>query len=77
MTVEDCLDEYREMSTTIFGNPRWIAQRRILIVKRAKYSSKVMKGALKEVTTRRDERPQDQEVPTASTIATHEGACSM
>jgi len=65
------------MSNVIFGNPRWIAQRRIGIVKRNKYSASVMKTAFQEVTKRRDERPNDTEVDAPSSIATHEGTCSM
>lgn len=77
MTVADCLEEYETMGQKIFGNPRWISQRHIGIVKRPKYDAKAMADAFLEVTDRRDAILPGTEVRPVGTIKTHEGTCSM
>jgi hypothetical protein len=78
MTTKDCMKEYEEMSHLIFGNPRWISQRNIGIVRWPKYSAKAMERAFKEVTARRGERPvaEVDNMP-PSLFPTKTGVCSM
>jgi hypothetical protein len=61
MTVQDCLNEYENMSHKIFGSPRLISQRNIGIVPWPKYNSSAMKKAFKEVTNRRSEQRQQHQ----------------
>ena len=78
MTVQDCLQEYKNMSQVIFGNPRWISQRNIGIVRWPKYSAKAMEKAFKEVTERREERPVPcPDKAPSSQFGTKAGTCSM
>ncbi|KAF2731010.1 FabD/lysophospholipase-like protein [Polyplosphaeria fusca] len=55
MPVQDCLDEYMQMGSRIFGRPRWICQRNIGLGQRPKYSHKRMKEVFKDVTAKRCE----------------------
>ncbi|KZM24237.1 uncharacterized protein EKO05_0005788 [Ascochyta rabiei] len=52
MTVDDCLQEYKQMSHSIFGRPRWISQRNIGMPW-PKYSARGMKKAFQDVSLRR------------------------
>jgi hypothetical protein len=78
MTVEDCLDEYRRMSQSIFGKPRWVSQRNIGIVRWPKYNAVYMKKAFEQVTWRRGERPTTgQGVDRTPAFPTVRGTCAM
>ncbi|KAL9091324.1 MAG: hypothetical protein Q9165_004958 [Trypethelium subeluteriae] len=55
MTVQDSLDEYRSLGDAVFGHPRMLTQRNVVVIKRPKYRATRLKEVVKDVTERRSE----------------------
>ena len=77
MNVLDCLKEYEGLSHEIFGKPRWISQRTVLVAPWPKYSAHKMEKVFQDVTRRRCENSAwDQHTYTAPTFPTIENTCA-
>ena len=60
MTVQDCLDEYENLVSEIFGNPRYLNKMRLGIAGRDKYSTKKLEKVFKNFVLRRCEHAEGE-----------------
>ena len=76
MPVEDCLEEYRNLGTLVFGDPRHIHQAGPvgLLSKRNKFSTTTLETAIKDVIRRRGETRRSEQTPEGASINGHDDA---
>ena len=54
MTVDECLEAYKDLSDKVFGHPRHFHIRRPPWIPREKYKASRLEGVIKEIVKRRD-----------------------
>jgi hypothetical protein len=59
MSVDDAIDEFLQLSDTIFGHPRRLSVRGPIPWPRPKYDSEILEGAVKDILRRRLSIPPD------------------
>lgn len=60
MTVEDCIDEYKNLAGRVFGHPRHLYDMDTFgLIKRCKYDTKNFEDVIKDVIVRRVEGGRD------------------
>ena len=53
MTIDDCIEEYRNMGANIFGKPRLFSMRGPIPWNQEKYSHRKLEESIKDVVKRR------------------------
>jgi hypothetical protein len=75
MTVEDCLDEYKKMGTSIFGHPRRLHAANWPFTEKTKFSTKLLTEAFEAVIRRRMVATADISSPATAKFQTDTDTC--
>ena len=59
MTVPDCIAEYQNLASTIFGKPRLVCALRVGVLPVNKYNTERLEKVFREVQQRRSEQQQE------------------
>ena len=75
MTIEDCLSEYRNLGSEVFGKPRMISTLRFGLGVRHKYKAARLEKVFQDICIQRDEYSRPGETSQIR-FASGEGLCA-
>lgn len=75
MNIDDCITEYENIGSELFGKPRWFHIRSPLFFPREKYNHKVLENIIQTIVNERV--PKIADFPGGKTFASDENRCRM